>query len=151
MVRLRGSRKIAVRGYSIVAMSFRSASIPTSARFDSLTAVVFSVIVGVCLLVPGDSIHRLDGGPWPLPAHADKMVHGALFLIEAHVLRRYLRWRVGAARALPLAVAGSLAFAGCSELAQLVIPFRSADGWDLLADAAGILAYAAVVSRSVRQ
>ena len=113
-------------------------------RLDVLAAVSCTLVVGLFLFLPGDSIDGLDGGlPWPFPVPADKAGHGVLFWIETHFLYRALRWRAGA---LPVAVAMSLVYAGLSEVVQLAIPMRSADALDVVADACGIAAYAAFAS-----
>ena len=134
-------------GYSIVAMFPGSPSADTRRRLDVLAAVLCTVVVGLFLFLPGDSIDGLDGGlPWPFPIPADKVGHGVLFWIETHFLYRALRWHAEPARAMPLAASMALVYAGLSEVVQLAIPLRSADGWDVLADGCGIAAYVACAS-----
>jgi VanZ family protein len=65
------------------------------------------------------------------PPGADKVVHATLFALLAATAR----WRWGTAPAVLVAV---LAYAGVSELVQWVLlPHRSGDVRDLVADSAG--------------
>ena len=78
---------------------------------------------------------------WPSPAGsdvavpgADKLVHAGLFLLLALTARL----RFGG---LPQVLAAVLGYAALSELVQgLLLPSRSGDVLDLVADAAGALA-----------
>jgi len=70
-------------------------------------------------------------------SHADKMIHFAVYLPLGFLLARSFRQR--GPRALLYAVGLCLAAASCDELHQILIPGRSADVLDLLADLAGSL------------
>mgnify|MGYP000697259071 CR=1 FL=1 len=74
--------------------------------------------------------------------HADKLIHFAIYLPLGFLLARAFRER--GARALLYAAALCLAAASCDELHQILVPGRSADILDLLADLAGGLAGAAL-------
>ena len=68
------------------------------------------------------------------PPGADKVVHAVLFLLLASTARRALGSRTGV-------LAGVLVYAVASELVQaLLLPHRSGDPLDALADAAGAAA-----------
>ncbi|EKE87601.1 VanZ family protein [Idiomarina xiamenensis] len=71
----------------------------------------------------------------PAIPHFDKLVHVSLFFILAACLHY--------AFALPhwLAFLLLLGYGVVIELVQGLTPSRSADGWDVLADAAGALSY----------
>lgn len=100
-----------------------------------------TVITCLLLFVPGDSIPTLEKElPWALPPHADKVVHSALFFLETLFLHRSLRWQPRP-RPILLATGSALTLALATELVQGFIPHRTADGWDLIADGLGILAF----------
>ena len=80
---------------------------------------------------------------WEFP-HLDKVVHVSLFALLAGTAR----WRFGALPAVLLAVA---AYAPLSELVQgYVLPERSADWHDVVADLSGVLLGWLVASRLLR-
>jgi VanZ family protein len=85
------------------------------------------------LLVPVPVDSAPEG--WPSIPHADKIVHALLFALGAALLDR---------RPLPLrtAVGISIAYGALLEGIQGLLPYRSAEGMDLLANAAGACCYA---------
>lgn len=70
----------------------------------------------------------------------DKLLHAAEYAVLGALLARALRMSgVGRAVALVAAVAIGAAFGGCDELYQRLAPGRHSSGWDVLADAAGVI------------
>jgi len=67
--------------------------------------------------------------------HLDKAVHFAAFFILAFTFHR--AFPVPIWIGLPLLVLYGIAI----EYAQSLTPYRSGDGWDLVADAAGVVGY----------
>lgn len=102
---------------------------PTSLR--RLAAALWTLIVVVLLALPGDELP--DPGPWDW---LDKPVHAVLFGIHFALLARAL---AGGRRRL-LAALASAAFAVVMEVAQLWVPGRGWEWWDLAAGFAGIAA-----------
>ena len=98
-----------------------------------LPAAAWSVLTAVLLLVPGDEVP--DPGFWDW---LDKPAHALLFAVHVYLLPRALAaWRRGAA-GLGVSAAISGAYALLLEAAQIRVPGRSWDLWDLVADFAGI-------------
>lgn len=103
------------------------------------------MVTCLALGLPGDSIPPLESElPWTLPPYADKLVHGTLFFLETWFLQRSARWwsRLPSPPAAwkPAAVI-ALTLAGVTELMQSLIPQRTTDGMDLIANVLGILAF----------
>ncbi len=74
----------------------------------------------------------------PLPPAADKIVHAALFLVFALLLRRSLSALPGVRRRWLLAFALTAAYGGLTELLQLWLTVdRSAELTDVVADLVG--------------
>lgn len=122
----------------------RSESESDDARLQPiLAAILCTSVVLLALCLPGDSIE--EGGEWPFtpPPGSDKLVHAGLFLAETRFLRRAFlasRW----SSPLALAVGAALVLAVVTEAAQLVIPGRDGNSFDLLADALGAGLYAGI-------
>jgi VanZ family protein len=92
----------------------------------------------VVLFAPADDV------PSDLPPGTDKVVHVVLFAVLTLTGRRA---GLGAAALVP----SLLAYAVLSEVAQgTLLPGRSADGWDVLADAVGVL-LGVVLGRRLRE
>lgn len=120
---------------------------PDTASRDLRNLLLFTGFLGLVLLVPGPSFDE-PPGPFDhlLPEGSDKVVHFALFGLESYFLHRFLRhgsvfkglaggWIVGATCGL------ALAMAGLTEICQTLVPGRSADFWDVVADSLGILGW----------
>ncbi len=107
-----------------------------------LPAALWSLLVAVLLLVPGDEVP--DPGFWDW---LDKPVHAVLFAVHFALLPMALAaWRRrGAGLAVPAALSG--AYALLLEAAQIRVPGRSWDLWDLVADFAGIVLMALWLGR----
>ena len=107
--------------------------IPPDARRRVLPAATWSLLTAVLLLMPGDEVP--DPGLW---AWLDKPAHALLFAVHFALLPKALApWRAGGCR-LAAAAALSGAYALLLEAAQIRVPGRSWDPWDLAADVAGI-------------
>lgn len=97
-----------------------------------LPALLWSLIVALLLLTPAASLP--DPGLWDW---LDKPVHALLFAVHAGLLSRALPVRLRRGRKLATAAVSGL-YGGLLEVAQLWVPGRGLDGWDLVADASGI-------------
>ena len=86
-----------------------------------------------------------SGGGAPLFPYDDKVVHATLFALLAGTAR----WRFGAG---PAVLGAVCAYAPVSELVQAgLLPGRSGDVYDVLADLAGALAGWALAGRLLRR
>ena len=95
-----------------------------------LPLVIWSLIVAGLLLTPGDAVP--DAGPWE---GLDKPLHALLFGLHCALLARSL---AASERRLPIAAGVSGLYGILLEAAQVWVPGRSWDAWDLVADFAGI-------------
>lgn len=78
------------------------------------------------------------------------MVHFLLFAVLAALLARW--WsRSGVGAPLLAAALVALAYGGVTEALQTIVPARSPEWLDLVADAAGALAGAALFGRRLRR
>lgn len=126
-----------------------SPGIVPNRRLDHGLAVLMTLFTCLVLWLPGDSIPPLeDDLPWTLPPHADKGIHGLLFFIETLFLYRSARWwphlrRItGTLSSLGSTVIFAMLLALITEWTQGKIPQRTTDGLDLVANFAGIFAFA---------
>lgn len=101
------------------------------------------VILYASLIVYVSSLSLL---PRDLPLHlenlSDKIWHAAEYAVLGILCYRAFRYASGASiqdKAWPLAIAATVIFGLTDELHQSFVPFRHADGWDLLADAVGAI------------
>lgn len=95
----------------------------------------------LALLLTGEQLAALTSWlPWPERAavagysHVDKLMHAAMFALCGYFF--VLGWLSSRLQILPLYL-GLLVVGGSTEWLQGHIPGRSADVWDLVADAAG--------------
>lgn len=107
-----------------------------------LPALLWSLVVAVLLLSPGDRVPDPDLWDW-----LDKPLHALVFAVQCVVLHRALAGSRPAGRALAAAAALSGLYSALLEVAQVWVPGRGFDGWDLVANAAGIGAAALLLSR----
>lgn len=98
----------------------------------------------LALLLTGDQLELLTSWlPWPEGAtvvgysHVDKLMHAGMFAVCGCFI--VLGWLTRNLQILPLSV-GLLVLGGSTEWLQGYIPGRSADVWDVVADAAGAAA-----------
>lgn len=104
-------------------------------RRHALTIAWGLVILGL-LLAPPSLVP--EGTSTPLPPASDKIVHAALFLVFALLLRRSLAALPGVRRPWLLAFALTAAFGGLTELLQLWLTVdRSPELTDVVADLVG--------------
>lgn len=110
-------------------------------------ALGWTLLVGAILLLPGSETPTEV--PWLRAlerAGEDKVVHFALFAVLAALLGRWGR-SAGFARPLLLAVLLATAYGAGTEALQTVVPGRSAEWLDLVADGVGALAGAVAIGR----
>ena len=108
-----------------------------------------TVLLLVVLWTPGDRIPATDSQWWTPPPGSDKLVHAGLFFVEVHFLYRALRWSPAFAGLLyPTAFAAALAV--FTEVGQRMIPERSEDPKDLLANFVGIALFLLVQALPLR-
>ncbi len=105
-----------------------------------LPAAAWALLCGALLLVPAETLPEVDPFSW-----ADKLAHLVLFLVlELLAVRSFGRWT---RRALAASAAASIAYALLLEAAQLAVPGRAWELWDLGAAAAGVGLAALALSR----
>jgi VanZ family protein len=110
----------------------------------AILAAAWALLVWALLTaseVPGMSIVSTLIPP-ALQPWQDKVGHAALFLVQALLLERAAVGRLGARRALLLAVGCCLALGLATELRQRGLPGRDADAADFGADVGGAVIYA---------
>ncbi len=106
-----------------------------------LPAAAWALACGALLLVPARELPEVYLFTW-----ADKLAHlGLFFVLEVLAARSFGRW---ARRPVLAAAAISIAYAALLETAQLAVPGRAWEVWDLAAAAAGVGAAALVLTRS---
>lgn len=107
-----------------------------------LPAAIWTLLVAVLLLTPGDQIP--DPGVWDW---LDKPAHALLFAIHYGLVARALSGSRPAQRRLRAALLASGLFAALTEVAQLWVPGRGWEWWDLVADFVGIAIAALFIAR----
>lgn len=112
-------------------------------RYRILSVLALSGTV-LALLLTGEQLATMTGWlPWPdSPAaagysHIDKLMHAGMFAACGYFI--VLGWLTKNLQIVPLYLA-LLALGGSTEWLQGGIPGRSADCWDVAADAAGAAA-----------
>lgn len=98
-------------------------------------AVAFALILAVAMLAPGGAVPRVPTFDW-----VDKALHFALFLVMTVLLTRSLRASGRFHRPALAAATFALVYAALLETLQALIPGRSCDPADLVANALGVLA-----------
>jgi VanZ family protein len=94
-------------------------------------AVLFTLAVTIALLTPGNAFPKL-----PLFPHADKLVHVGLFGTHTFIWMRTIKdFKIRKFYLLPLLL--SFIFPILLEYLQIIVPNRSFDYMDLLANFAG--------------
>lgn len=115
---------------------------PVRARF---AAGLWGALVTVAMLAPWghDHSHPWRGLPW-LP-DPDKVGHGVLFFVLAWLISRALK-AAGHRRPVLTATLVTIVYGTALEMAQNWVPLRSTDPWDVVANAAGALAFATIAT-----
>ncbi|MGH7231722.1 MAG: VanZ family protein [Nitrospiraceae bacterium] len=111
---------------------------PGATRFSRYWAPLLAYAV---LIFSLSSIsHPEDFAPALFKRISDKALHGVEYAILAILCYRAFRYAAGAwaARsAVLLAILAATAYGLTDEIHQAFVPFRDADGWDLLTDVVG--------------
>lgn len=115
----------------------------TSVRTSRHAALAWAAFVFVLLSLPGSSVPRFSFSLFGIPS--DALVHAGLFAVLQVLLAR--AWRLGAlphlspspsrVQALTAAFITCLLYGALTELWQHVVPGRSGNVLDILADGAG--------------
>jgi len=113
----------------------------TAFRFH-LPTLLWSIVVLILLLTPGDEIPETGVWDW-----LDKPAHAVLFAVHCGLLARSLAILRRRAGGLMAAAGVSALFALLLEAAQILVPGRSWEWWDLVADFAGIAVVAPLIAR----
>lgn len=120
-------------------------------RSPILHAAAWALLIAAALLVTGPEMG--PAAPWIRRFEAvggDKAVHAVLFLVQAWLVARILpaprsvRW-------LACAAGLALAYGGFTEGVQLIVPGRSAELSDLVADGIGAVLGAVVAGLAGRR
>lgn len=117
--------------------SSRSISGPDRARrWDGWVGAWGPVIVWTLTIFVASA---MPGATYPQPSvpGIDKLVHAVLFGLLAALLARALRSRTRVSAPLGLAFVLTIVYGASDEAHQLFVADRSADVWDLVADAVG--------------
>lgn len=111
-------------------------------------AIAWILLTAVSLLLPMNS-DLGDSFRW-LPVPVDKAAHFVLFSVCCWLLHRSFQLELPGA-ALVAATASAIAYGVTTELLQGLVPSRSVDPRDLIADALGVAVYVGWVlaSRSI--
>ncbi|MCZ6508218.1 MAG: VanZ family protein, partial [Acidobacteria bacterium] len=123
-------------GFAILAepvRAFLSSHLPT---------LLWSVVVAILLLAPGD--FDSEAPVWLdrlMELGGDKLIHAALFFVQAIVVGRTLRRSVPAAPALWLAALVAALYGLALELAQRGIAGRGLEAADIVANTVGAVAW----------
>jgi hypothetical protein len=115
----------------------------SSVRTSRHAALAWAAFVFILLSLPGSSVPRFSFSLVGIPS--DALVHAALFAVLMVLLAR--AWRLGAlphpspspsrGQALAAAFTTSLCYGALTELWQHLVPGRSGDVMDIVADGAG--------------
>ena len=98
-----------------------------------LPVLIWSLVVAVLLAAPGDEIPEVGAWKW-----LDKPAHALLFAVHCGLLARSLASSGMRDRGLRAAAVVSGLYAVLLEAAQIRVPGRSWEWWDLVADLVGI-------------
>ena len=113
----------------------------SSPRRRWTVALLWSLLVAVLLLTPGEELPDVGLDP------VDKLAHVLIFGSHCFLLRRALAGRAegGATRVAAASVSG--VYAVLLEVAQLWVPGRGFEWWDLVANAVGVALAALLPAR----
>lgn len=112
---------------------WRESALPPSSLTEEETVLRHKIFVGYVALMVLVFLAPVPATPLGESDHLDKLVHFGVFLgfaLLLHVDRAPTAW---------WSLLTAFAFAAAIELVQWVLPYRSGDGWDFLAGAAGAI------------
>jgi VanZ family protein len=115
-----------------------------------LLVAAWCLLIFVLSSVPGRNLPEMPA------QNADKVVHGLVYGILGALFQRAVgrTWRVGGPATAAIAVVLATAYGVSDELHQLLTPGRSADVYDVFADAVGaalgVLAMSILLARRRR-
>lgn len=102
--------------------------------FGPLT-ILWGLFIALAILLPGDElprfVHRL--------AHLDKIIHGALFAILSFLMCIALWKKIKKNSLGVVTILGATTYGVVLEITQSIIPKRSLDINDIIANFAGVL------------
>jgi VanZ like protein len=117
-----------------------------------LPAVLWTLLVGLLLLVPGDFVSRATGwlATGEAPSGSDRLGHLLLFLVLAVLVQRSLGARWSPWRAAVWTLLGTVAYGAALEVGQSWIPGRDPEVVDALMNglgsAVGLVAQATIAA-----
>ncbi len=113
----------------------------TQRRFltHHLPAIAWATVIFILLTLPSSSFPK---APIYVPS-LDKLIHAAMFFIMALFLHRSFSVTPSIAAPLLLAVVAATLYGSLGEVYQMLLPDRSADVVDAVANGGGALLYAA--------
>lgn len=120
-------------------------------RSPHLHAVLWTAVVGVLMLLPGDALPQI--GRWLPQSFAgltDKIAHLVVFLVMVVLIHRSLRASGRFERPLLMAALLTLIYALLMESLQVLVPGREGSLADLVADVVGVLLPLPIISRVAR-
>ena len=109
-------------------------------------AVLWTAFVWALLTTPAPPQVPPSWLPLALQPVQDKLGHAGIFFVQAGLLQRASRRRLGGRRAFLVALAACLLLGAATELRQRWVPHREADVRDLVADLGGALLYGAALA-----
>jgi VanZ family protein len=123
----------------------RGAGSPKSPSFLSLWAppLAYTALIFVLAVVPVGVPPKVVGGQ-------DKVAHFLEYALLSALLLRALRGRFGAAASFALSVLLAASLGALTEIVQAVVPGRSAEPWDGVANALGAAAGGLVMALFAR-
>ena len=119
---------------------------PSASATWGVLAAAWAALIWALLTTPVPPQVPPSWLPGALLPVQDKLGHAGIFFVQAGLLQRALRRRLGGRRALLAALVACLLLGAATELRQRWVPHREGDLLDLLADLAGATLYGALLA-----